>query len=260
MAEPALFRWAVAHLPTLFPKLRRLVWLHTDTLVQADLLALWQLPMDGKPLAAVSDCTLAVESYVNVSLISSFTAQNEVPRGCSFDMGVLMFDLVQWNTLDISSRVEYWIRLYSRMPPLMGQLYEDALDPRIPFNLALHDAYLPLDRRWNLFSLNRRAYSHHELQIWSEAWNKSSVADPFRGSLQPVRALEEPGEGRILHFSGSSEPWESNEQRVTPRASSQCMANGVLARCEELWQSYAGYPQKEVVDGGWRSRQQVAHR
>ena len=39
--DPPLYGWALAYLPALFPRLRRLIWLEADTVVRADLQPLW---------------------------------------------------------------------------------------------------------------------------------------------------------------------------------------------------------------------------
>lgn len=109
-------RWAVAYLPILFPRQRRLLWLHTDALVQAclharlhaclhpastlrrcrqricaaappprlpapmlqaDLTPLWRTPLAGKPVAAVEDCSRPLEGLVNQSLLVQLAAPSQ---------------------------------------------------------------------------------------------------------------------------------------------------------------------------------------
>ena len=98
--------WAFVYVAALFPKLRRLLWLEPNTLVRTDLHTLWRQPLRGMPVGAVADCESPVEGVVNASLMTMARSPRVAPRGCGFDTGVLLVDLLQWAATDVTARTE----------------------------------------------------------------------------------------------------------------------------------------------------------
>ena len=98
--------WALVYVAALFPKLRRLLWLEPNTLVRTDLHTLWRQPLRGMPVGAVADCENPVESAVNASLMTMARSPRVAARGCGFDTGVLLVDLLQWAATDVTARTE----------------------------------------------------------------------------------------------------------------------------------------------------------
>lgn len=239
--EPDIYPWAVAYVPALVPEVRRFVWLHTDTLVQADLMPLYRTRLGGRPVAAVEDCVGPIESHVNTSRLWQFTTPSAAPSGCSVDMGVLVIDTLAWTVADITTRIEYWASIASRTPRSIGAVYTRPSEPCAAFQLALRGAYVRLPPHWNVFGLGRPSYSSTgELQSWVSLWTRLGVHDdPFRGALAPVRALGmyKSGQGRILHFSGDHKPWAMN----SAGPGSLCpMTVGQLRDCTSEWRSEMG--------------------
>ena len=98
--------WALVYVAALFPKLRRMLWLEPDTLVCTDLHTLWRQPLRGMPVGAVADCENPVEGAVNASLMTMARSPRVAPRGCGFDTGVLLVDLLQWAATDVTARAK----------------------------------------------------------------------------------------------------------------------------------------------------------
>ena len=107
--------WALIYVAALFPKLRRLLWLEPNTLVRTDLHALWRQPLRGMPVGAVADCENPVEAAVNASLMTMARSPRVAPRGCGFDTGVLLVDLLQWGATDVTVRTcRVHVKLHAR--------------------------------------------------------------------------------------------------------------------------------------------------
>ena len=246
--DPPLYEWAVVYLPQLFPQLRRLIWLDTDTIVRTDLQPLWRQPLHGLPLGAVMDCAHRVESAVNTSQLKMLRTPHLAPRGCGFDKGVLLVDLVQWAAMDATARVEYWLAQYVRTTPFVAsgaQLFKiDRLapSPHTPMMLALGGSWLALHPRWNLFDASGPPLGTLTTQIWEHAWAKEKFVrstrdggnateevdderDPWREepradgsavdgssakrSVPTLAMLSADARGHILHFSWRGHrPWD----------------------------------------------------
>jgi hypothetical protein len=239
--EPDIYSWAVAYVPALFPEVRRFIWLHTDTLVQADLMPLYRTPMGGLPVAAVEDCVRLAEAHINTSRLSQLTTPSAALSDCAVDMGVLVIDTFAWTTADITARIEYWASVASRTPPTVGPVYARPAEPRAAFQLALRGAYVRLPPHWNVFGLGRPSYtSTSELQAWVRLWAGLGVLDdPFKGALAPVRALGmyKSVQGRILHFSGGHKPWAVSSAAL----GSICpLTSGQLRDCTSEWRAEMG--------------------
>ena len=263
--EAHLYRWAVAYLPALFPQLRRVIWLHEDALVQGDLAQLWHTPLGGQPVAAVPDCSRRLEDVVNTTALRglSTTVANEV-HGCPPNLGVLVVDLVQWQALDTTARVEYFAALYSRTPRDAGALYESALDPLAPVALALRRSFAWLEPQWNLFGLGRTRFEADEVMYWSRVWKRRGIADPAAGAASPARSLlTRLTTPRILQFSGGAKPWAVAEGCRTGARSRRCArgaggalcarrGTGELESCAELWWPYVEHGLNFLQwDGKW---------
>lgn len=80
------FRYAVAYLPSLLPAVRRVLFLHTDVLLRADVAPLYaSFELAGAPAAAVEDCATPLSALVDTAspALSSFS-----PSSCALDPAV----------------------------------------------------------------------------------------------------------------------------------------------------------------------------
>jgi lipopolysaccharide biosynthesis glycosyltransferase len=155
-------------LPQLIPaRVRRLLYLDCDLLVAGDLSPLWRVPLRDAVLAAVQD-----------AWVRTFADFNGLPGGQAYDpgseyfnSGVLLINMRAWREQDITGRCLTYLAAHAHELRLPDQ---DAL------NLAAHDRWVRLPKRWNHMS----------------SWR-----------LEPTEPEYEPEEARVMHFAGSRKPW-----------------------------------------------------
>ena len=124
--------------PYLVPEARA-IYLDSDMVVQADLLELWELDLQGKALAAVvnvGDLKLGSES-VDIAC----EAQGLNPADPYFNSGVLLMNLAKWRRCGLVETILDNIRQYEGVYKYADQ---DGL------NAVLHGDWLELERRWNV--------------------------------------------------------------------------------------------------------------
>ena len=115
--EPVLlspYRYALPYLPLLLPThIRRVLWVHADTLIFGNVASLLiDTSLDGAPAAASEDCTCLAAVRFNDSHPA---LRGAVPAGaCSLHLSLVLVDLLQWSLLDMAARVEYWQSLNLR--------------------------------------------------------------------------------------------------------------------------------------------------
>ena len=151
--EPVLvspFRYALPYLPLVLPaSVRRLLWLQHDVLVLADVREIYDASLGGAPAGAVEDCTRPAHARFNVSRVSLHGA---LPSGaCSLEGGMVLLDLQQWQLLDMTARVEYWLALNLRAASFFG--FDDGF---AAITLALLPVYARLPHAWIAGGLGER--------------------------------------------------------------------------------------------------------
>ncbi|KAG0502010.1 hypothetical protein HPP92_002082 [Vanilla planifolia] len=85
------------YLPEMFPKLRRIIYLEDDVVVQKDLAKLWAEDLEGKVNGAVEMCFGSFRRYSRFINFSHPVAREKfTPRACAWNYGVNLFDLDAW--------------------------------------------------------------------------------------------------------------------------------------------------------------------
>ncbi|GHJ47638.1 glycosyl transferase family 8 [Catellatospora sp. TT07R-123] len=156
-------------LPDLVDGPDRLLYLDADVHVCGDLGPLWQVPLDGVPLAAVRD-----------AFADRFDAFGGIPGSGPehpadapyFNSGVILINLPQWRELDVTERC-------------LAYLAENGDRLRFPdqdaLNLVAYERWRRLPPRWN----HMCSYE-----------------------LEPMAASERAAQDvRIMHFAGPRKPW-----------------------------------------------------
>jgi alpha-1,4-galacturonosyltransferase len=111
------------YLPEIFPKLRKVVFLDDDIVVQKDISGLWSIDLKGKVNGAVETCGEnfhRFDRYLNFS--NPVIAKNFDPRACGWAYGMNIFDLEEWKKQNITEVYHSWQNLVSAS--LINQLFK----------------------------------------------------------------------------------------------------------------------------------------
>ncbi|XP_061955216.1 probable galacturonosyltransferase 7 [Populus nigra] len=155
-------------LPYIFEKLKRVVVLDDDVVVQRDLSDLWNLNMGRKVNGALQLCSVQLgqlRSYLGKSIFDK--------TSCAWMSGLNVIDLVRWRELDLTKT--YW-KLGQEVSKGTESAESVALSTSL---LTFQDLVYPLDGAWALSGLG------HDYGIDVQAIKKASV----------------------LHFNGQMKPW-----------------------------------------------------
>ena len=163
-------------LPELLPmSVKRVIFIDSDTIVLDNLNELWQLPLEGKALAAVPEHPLACRHHGYI-------------YGEYFNAGIMLVDLEKWRSSDMLNRGRIFAREH---PDRMRHWDQDVL------NNVFDGDWLAIGDRWNacphLFGLTH-GYDHTYLLSQSE---QLAISDPA-----------------IVHFAGPGpiKPWNARCQ------------------------------------------------
>ncbi len=165
-------------LPDMFPEMEKMIYVDCDILFLDDIRDLWDIPLNGHPVAAVPG-TLAAEHRKTLGL------QDGVPY---FNAGVMVYNLKLMHQQD---RTREFIRLFQEYAGRLKYPDQDIL------NVAFQKqcCYLPL--RWNLYS---SVYRNPPVPgVYTEA--------------EGLAALTSPG---IVHFTGAHKPWRFKKSNHHP--------------------------------------------
>jgi lipopolysaccharide biosynthesis glycosyltransferase len=168
--------WARLLLPDALADLDRVVYLDADTFVVRPLSPLWELRLEGQPIAAVTN----VIEPVMYDHVASLGIED---RKLCFNGGVLVIDLDQWRRESISDQ----LRAFAAGRPADSFPWwdQDAL------NAVLADRRTPMHPRWNAMN---------------SLWNWRGLAVDALGEAAVDEAVGDPA---VLHFEGPSlcKPW-----------------------------------------------------
>ncbi|KAJ0971449.1 hypothetical protein J5N97_019408 [Dioscorea zingiberensis] len=181
----SLLNYLRIHLPELFPKLNKVIFLDDDVVVQQDLTALWDLDLKGHVNGAVIAGELDDEGYhhcigknyddyLNFSnpILSSSTLVSERQK-CAWLGGMNVFDLEAWRRSNITQTYQHWLKQNRE-----SGFHLWRAGPRPPSLIAFNGEVQPIDSSWHLSGLGRRMPENELLH--------SSA---------------------VLHFSGPRKPW-----------------------------------------------------
>ena len=156
----------------------KIIYMDADTIVQGDLVALWdETQLNGKLLAAVPRSSPIYRGFFNELVTAKF---NDFYRSDmddsrdTYNAGFYIMDLKQWRERNLTDEVHHWMRENS-----MQRLWEFGTQP-----LQLIVSYMNwarIDAKWNVQGLG---YNHY----------------------MQARALDE---ASLLHWNGYAKPWLS---------------------------------------------------
>lgn len=152
------------------PDIRRVIYIDSDTLVIGDVSELWEVDLEGQPVAAVEDLSRSACESIGVS------------RREYFNSGVLVMDLDQWRAEDIHGTVAHYAGENAHRFQYVDQC---------SLNAILHTRWKRLLPAWN-----QQANIYKILRKYSE------------GSAYTINELREGvGRPKIVHFTGKKKPW-----------------------------------------------------
>lgn len=102
------------YLPEMYPRLRRILFLDDDVVVQRDLTGLWKIDMDGKVNGAVETCFGSFHRYAQYMNFSHPLIREKFdPKACGWAYGMNFFDLDAWRKEKCTEQYHYWQNLVS---------------------------------------------------------------------------------------------------------------------------------------------------
>ncbi|CAI7879254.1 unnamed protein product [Closterium sp. NIES-53] len=209
----SVFNFLPFYLPLIAQDLDRIVYLDSDVVVVGDIAELAHVDMGGMAAAAVEDCMQTFDQYFDFHQLAEIHAQKkpDQPRmpkfpfdksACVFNRGVLVMDVQQWLSQNMTESIEYWMQQHN---DAKEPLYRYGLS-QPPFLLTLYDRYRKLKREWNTRGLGREKFGKKELAYFERMGLGKPNKTPF---LSPWA-----NEAKILHFNGKFKPWKG--PRVRP--------------------------------------------
>ncbi|KAF2579170.1 hypothetical protein F2Q68_00001635 [Brassica cretica] len=163
----SLFSQSHYLLPKIFHKLKKVVILDHDVVVQRDLSPLWELDMEGKVNGAVKECS------VRLGQLKSLKGGSFDANACLWMSGLNVIDLARWRELGVS---ETYQKFYKQQMSGGGQSREAiALQASL---LTFQDKVYALDDKWALSGLGYDYYINTQTI-------KNAATLHYNGNMKP---------------------------------------------------------------------------
>lgn len=179
ISESTFFRLQIGSV--LPQKLKRVVYLDCDLVVETDIGRLLNFDLNGNAVGAVQDFAAPyVSSRYGIVPWKKLGLEAETPH---FNIGVMTIDLSRWRNLPIEQHATEFLKLYAS---------EVVIGDQEALNAALQGHTVMLDPRWNQM---HTAFSY---STWPES--------PYKRRMLPRISdiLQNPF---IVHFTSRSKPW-----------------------------------------------------
>ncbi|KAJ3683229.1 hypothetical protein LUZ60_013456 [Juncus effusus] len=161
------------YLPEMHPKLRRILFLDDDVVVQRDLTGLWRVDMDGKVNGAVETCFGSFHRYKQYMNFSHPLIKEKFdPNACGWAYGMNFFDLDAWRREKCTEQYHYWQNLNENRT-----LWKLGTLP--PGLITFYSTTKPLHKSWHVLGLG----------------------------YNPSISMEEIKNAAVVHFNGNMKPW-----------------------------------------------------
>ncbi|KAM0751235.1 nucleotide-diphospho-sugar transferase [Meredithblackwellia eburnea MCA 4105] len=185
LSKPIVF--ARYLIPDLLPaSVERAIYLDQDTLVVKDLAPLWDIDMEGKPIAAARLCRpTALFRHQFIMKKTPLKDGGFDHDTCTLNNGVLVYDMKAWRTSSpsFSNQLFEWTRLNNQ-----DRLYSLGSQP--PFNLVFYRNYKILDDQWNLMDI--AGLREDTAYGYGLPWTRTNV---------------EVSNAAVIHWNGEVKPW-----------------------------------------------------
>ncbi|XP_068334272.1 probable galacturonosyltransferase 9 [Pyrus communis] len=161
------------YLPEMYPKLRKILFLDDDVVVQKDLTGLWKIDLDGKVNGAVETCFGSFHRYAQyLNFSHPLIRERFNPRACAWAYGMNIFDLDAWRLEKSTEQYHYWQNLNEdRTLWKLGTLP--------PGLITFYSTTKSLDKSWHVLGLG---------------YNPSISMDEIRKAA-------------VIHYNGNMKPW-----------------------------------------------------
>lgn len=191
-----------------FPTLKRIIYFDADLVVLDDVAKLWSVDLKGKPVGAVKRCRTKMErNFMFHSPNAKKYLKRYNPKTCTFNNGVMLYDLEEWRANGYHKQLVVWTELNAKKP-----LYTLGSQP--PFNLVFYENYHELDPSWN-------------------------VMDAGEPTLQPSK--QEIASAKVLHWNGGSKPWaviaDGDGSAAPATRSKRVLSSEMFTRALPRWES-----------------------
>ncbi|KAJ8630010.1 hypothetical protein MRB53_023333 [Persea americana] len=161
------------YLPEMYPKLRRILLLDDDVVVQRDLTGLWRMDMDGKVNGAVETCFGSFHRYSQYLNFSHPKVRERFnPKACAWAYGMNLFDLDAWRGEECTEEYHYWQKLNENRT-----LWKSGTLP--PGLITFYSTTKPLDKSWHVLGLG----------------------------YNPSISMDEINNAAVIHYNGNMKPW-----------------------------------------------------
>uniref|UniRef100_A0A2P2KKD7 Hexosyltransferase n=1 Tax=Rhizophora mucronata TaxID=61149 RepID=A0A2P2KKD7_RHIMU len=161
------------YLPEMYPKLRKILFLDDDVVVQKDLTGLWKIDLDGKVNGAVETCFGTFHRYAQyLNFSHPLIKESFNPKACAWAFGMNIFDLDAWRREKCTEQYHYWQNLnVDRTLWKLGTLP--------PGLITFYSTTKSLDRSWHVLGLG----------------------------YNPSISMDEINNAAVIHYNGNMKPW-----------------------------------------------------
>ncbi|KAL0770246.1 hypothetical protein Bca101_035396 [Brassica carinata] len=153
-------------LPEIFHKLKKVVVLDHDVVVQRDLSPLWELDMEGKVNGALKSCS------VRLGQLKSLKREGFDTNACLWMSGLNVIDLARWRELGVS---ESYLKFYKQMSGGGESREAIALQATL---LTFQDKVYALDDKWAVSGLGYDYYINTQTI-------KNAATLHYNGNMKP---------------------------------------------------------------------------
>ncbi|XP_010549958.1 PREDICTED: probable galacturonosyltransferase 9 isoform X2 [Tarenaya hassleriana] len=161
------------YLPEMYPKLRKMLFLDDDVVVQKDLTGLWKINLDGKVNGAVETCFGSFHRYAQyLNFSHPLIKESFNPNSCAWAFGMNIFDLDAWRREKCTEQYHYWQNLNEDQ-----SLWRVGTLP--PGLITFYSKTKSLDKAWHVMGLG---------------YNPSVGMDEIRNAA-------------VIHYNGNMKPW-----------------------------------------------------
>lgn len=234
----------------------RLIYLDADAVVLGDVAELHSLDLQGRTVAAVKNCALRWEDYIDFEALFHLGFKTYDPDACVIGRGIFVYDVARWVDQNMTGKVEDWMDRYKRT---FDDLWFDGMT-LAPWMLAVDDDFVELGGEWDCNGASRESMtipeSQHLRRSGFDYMALRTLETNFSeyGRVQPY-VVQCSSTAKMLHFNGGMRPWiierfgkiapicaepskmEGHKWKWRRQVKVYCEESNFVA-CPEIWWNY----------------------